>query len=85
MKIYSNGIWKGRYMNGFPHGSLVKLAAKTDVSKQLVTHILTGRRKANPDLAKRLVHAAEELGLTTTVYDWLNPELTSNPLFREYQ
>jgi transcriptional regulator with XRE-family HTH domain len=65
----------------FPHGSLVKIAAKAGVSKQLVTHILSGIRRANPDLAKRLVKAAKELNLETNDFDWLNPELTKNPLF----
>ena len=72
-------------MSTFPHGSLVKIAAKAGISKQFVSLILTARRRITPDLAQRLVKAANELNLETNQYDWLNPELTKNPLFADYQ
>lgn len=69
----------------FPHGSLARIAAKAGVSKQLVSHILTGTRRCSLPIAERLVTAAKELGMETAPFDWLNPDLTSNPLFKQYQ
>lgn len=72
-------------MDKFPHGTLKEIAAKAGISPQLLSDILKSRRKAGADLAQKLVDAAKAHGCETSVFDWLNPDYTANPLFKEYQ
>lgn len=72
-------------MTKFPHGSLVQIARAASLSKQYLTHILTGRRQCKPNVAQRLVIAAKSCGFETNQFDWLNPDMTTNPLFKGYQ
>jgi len=69
----------------FPHGSLASIARTAGISKQFISNALHGRRSIRADLAEKLVRAARFHGLETTIFDWINPDLTSNPLFKEYQ
>lgn len=67
----------------FPHGSLALLARQAGISKQFVTNVLKLRRKCSLEIAEKLVRAAQYQGLNTSVFDWMNADMTENPLFKE--
>lgn len=69
----------------FPHGSLAEIARQAGISKGFLSNALLGRRNISPDLAERLVRAARYQGLETSPFDWMNPDMTTNTLFKEYQ
>jgi transcriptional regulator with XRE-family HTH domain len=62
-----------------------KIAAKAGLSRQFLCNILQGRRGCPPDVAQMLVSIAKDFGYSTSVFDWLFPASSANPLFERYK
>ena len=68
----------------FEHGDLAFLARHTGISKQFLNNCLNGRRKLKHAQAEKLQQAAMKLNYTTSVFDWLFPSDSANPLFAKW-
>lgn len=70
---------------GFEHGHLKILAEAAGISKQQLTNCLTGLRNMRPAYAEKLHAKAVELGYECSVFDFLYPQSTENPLFAKWR
>ncbi len=69
-------------MDKWPRGSRAIIARWVGVKPSTVYNITVGIRSASKNLAPRLADAADRMGISTSLYDWLYPEKSHNPLFR---
>lgn len=68
----------------FEHGDLAWLARHTGISKQFLNNALNGRRRLKHHQAEKLSDAATKLGYHTSVFDWMFPAESANPLFAKW-
>lgn len=68
----------------FQHGDMAWISKTAGLSKQYVTNCLTGRRVMRQNYAEKLVEVAGGIGYVTSVFDWLFPKESLNPLFAKW-
>lgn len=69
---------------GFEHGHLTIFAQAAGITKQQLANCLRGYRNMKPRYAEAIQAKAEELGYETSIFDWLHPLDTMNPLFAKW-